>query len=274
MRGTRFEIGPGIVLWRKTLDRAAQEHLVTEIFAHAKQAPFYGPRMPLSGKPFSVEETNFGPLGWISDARGYRYSNTHPEAGRPWPEIPRALIDLWNEATHYRAPPECCLVNLYRSGAKMGLHQDRDEEDFAAPVVSLSLGESCLFRSPPKSLKAVRLDKQGLVLLAAVLNDAGNPVGKCHPRLPQRLFEQAEFQMRMRIHQAGQNRHIAQVPRRPSRFILAHRHNSPTGDRDNSALNRRLIDRHDPASAIGNRFLGLLGSIAHSNLLSARAPSR
>jgi len=146
MRGTRFEIGPGIVLWRKTLDRAAQEHLVAEIFAYTKLAPFYGPRMPLSGKPFSVEETNFGPLGWISDARGYRYSNTHPEAGRPWPEIPRALIDLWNEATHYRAPPECCLVNLYRSGAKMGLHQDRDEEALDAPVLSVSLGDAALFR--------------------------------------------------------------------------------------------------------------------------------
>jgi alkylated DNA repair protein (DNA oxidative demethylase) len=160
MRGIQLEICPGIVLWRTALDRKTQENLVADVFVRAKEAPLYRPRMPLSGKPFSVEETNFGPLGWISDARGYRYSATHPETGQPWPEMPLPLIELWNEATHYRAPPECCLVNLYRGSARMGLHQDRDEEALDAPVLSVSLGDAALFRiggtkrrGPTKSLR-------------------------------------------------------------------------------------------------------------------------
>jgi alkylated DNA repair protein (DNA oxidative demethylase) len=146
MRGTRLEVAPGIVLWRTALDGAAQEELVAKIFACAKHAPFYRPRMPLSGKPFSVEETNFGSLGWVSDERGYRYSETHPYTGEPWPEIPPLLLGVWNAATEYQAPPECCLVNLYRDGAKMGLHQDRDEQALDAPVLSVSLGDAALFR--------------------------------------------------------------------------------------------------------------------------------
>ncbi len=92
--------------------------------------------------------------------RGYRYSAAHPETGRPWPEMPPLLIQLWNELTRYRAPPECCLVNLYRGAARMGLHQDRDEQALDAPVLSVSLGDAALFRiggttrnSPTKSLR-------------------------------------------------------------------------------------------------------------------------
>lgn len=145
-RVPRLEIGPGIALWREALDRAAQESLIAEVFALAEEAPFYKPRMPMSGKPFSVEETNFGPLGWISDQGGYRYAPTHPVTGTPWPSIPDVLLALWSEATGYGAPPECCLVNLYRGGARMGLHQDRDEQALDAPVMSVSLGDEALFR--------------------------------------------------------------------------------------------------------------------------------
>lgn len=156
----RLEIGPGISLWREALDRAAQQSLVADILARAEQAPFYKPRMPKSGKPFSVEETNFGPLGWVSDESGYRYAKTHPVTGAPWPSIPQALLDIWNDTTRYGAPPECCLVNLYRGGARMGLHQDRDEQALDAPVLSVSLGDEALFRiggtsrrDPTKSLR-------------------------------------------------------------------------------------------------------------------------
>src|SRR5438874_1412079 len=103
--------------------------------------------MPGSGKPLSVEMTNFGPLGWVSDqAKGYRYEKLHPVTGEPWPEIPDALLGLWAEATRYPVPPEACLVNLYRSGARMGLHRDQDEAASDAPVLSVSLGDRAVFR--------------------------------------------------------------------------------------------------------------------------------
>jgi alkylated DNA repair protein (DNA oxidative demethylase) len=146
MRGTSVEIGPGIVLWREALDRSEQSALLAEIFTRVEDAPFYRPTMPKSGKPFSVQMTNFGPLGWVSDIGGYRYASTHPVTGKAWPQIPDALRDLWNDATGYPGPPECCLVNLYRDGARMGLHQDRDEPATGAPVLSVSLGDNALFR--------------------------------------------------------------------------------------------------------------------------------
>jgi alkylated DNA repair protein (DNA oxidative demethylase) len=102
--------------------------------------------MPISGKPFSVEETNFGPLGWVSDETGYRYGRVHPISGEPWPQIPPLLLHLWRQMTRYPALPECCLINLYRGAARMGLHQDRDERALEAPVLSVSLGDTAVFR--------------------------------------------------------------------------------------------------------------------------------
>ena len=143
---TPLAIAAGVVLWREKFDRAAQQTLLEEVFSHVMQAPFYRPRMPGSGASFSVEETNFGPLGWFSDRSGYRYVATHPLTGENWPAIPARLLELWSETTGYPAPPECCLVNLYREGARMGLHQDRDEKAADAPVLSVSLGDDAIFR--------------------------------------------------------------------------------------------------------------------------------
>lgn len=143
---TRIDVAPGVVLWPAWFDAAEQVGLAREVFRLAGEAPFYRPRMPRSGKPFSVEETNFGPLGWYSDEQGYRYEATHPETRRPWPAIPAALRNLWRAVAGIVAPPQCCLVNLYRRGARMGLHQDRDEAALDAPVVSASLGDSARFR--------------------------------------------------------------------------------------------------------------------------------
>ena len=142
----KLEIAPGVALWREKLDRTAQETLREEVFSRVEKAPLYRPTMPKSGAPFSVDETKFGPLGWVSDSEGYRYAKTHPVTGEPWPDIPPALLALWDEVTGYPKPPECCLVNLYRAGAKMGLHQDRDEQARDAPVLSVSLGDDALFR--------------------------------------------------------------------------------------------------------------------------------
>jgi DNA oxidative demethylase len=128
------------------LDRSAQERLLAAIRDVIARAPLYTARMPKSGKPMSVRMTNCGPLGWYSDERGYRYQPTHPETGAAWPPIPDMLLAAWRELGGYPHPPEACLINVYGSEARMGLHQDRDEQDFSAPVVSLSLGDTCLFR--------------------------------------------------------------------------------------------------------------------------------
>jgi alkylated DNA repair protein (DNA oxidative demethylase) len=110
-------------------------------------APLYVPRMPRSGKPMTVRMTNCGPLGWVTDAeRGYRYQAMHPETGALWPPIPEILLDTWRLLGGCPRPPEACLINFYAADARLGLHQDKDEQDLAAPVVSLSLGDTCLFR--------------------------------------------------------------------------------------------------------------------------------
>jgi alkylated DNA repair protein (DNA oxidative demethylase) len=139
-------VSPGVVLWPGYFDLAAQQELMSEVLARVAHAPFYRPRMPGSGKYFSVEETNVGPLGWVSDQTGYRYEATHPCTGAPWPEIPESLDCAWRALCEYPPPAECCLVNLYRNGARMGLHQDRDEQATDAPVLSVSLGDRAMFR--------------------------------------------------------------------------------------------------------------------------------
>jgi alkylated DNA repair protein (DNA oxidative demethylase) len=142
----KIEIQPGAFLFSAYYTRAEQQALLGEVLKLEKEAPFYWPVMPKSGKPFSVEETNFGSLGWISAKDGYRYDAVHPATQKPWPAIPDALLSLWKDVAGYAAAPECCLVNLYRTGARMGLHRDSDEGDFDAPVVSVSLGDDALFR--------------------------------------------------------------------------------------------------------------------------------
>jgi alkylated DNA repair protein (DNA oxidative demethylase) len=129
------------------LGHAAQQVLVADIRKVVRAAPLYTPAMPRTGKEMSVRMTNCGSLGWVTDKeRGYRYQPTHPVTGQPWPPIPASLLALWREVASYPHPPEACLVNFYSDTAKMGLHQDRDEADLDAPVVSVSLGDSCLFR--------------------------------------------------------------------------------------------------------------------------------
>ncbi|WP_084572831.1 alpha-ketoglutarate-dependent dioxygenase AlkB family protein [Methylocapsa aurea] len=138
---------PGLAHFPAYLDAAAQRALADDIAAVIAQAPWFTPRMPRSGRPFSVKMTNCGPLGWVSDQDGgYRYQPTHPVTGQAWPAIPARVLDVWREIAQYPHPPEACLINFYDVSARMGLHQDRDEEEFAAPVVSISLGDACVFR--------------------------------------------------------------------------------------------------------------------------------
>lgn len=142
-----LNVAPGVAYWPEFLHPAEQAALLKNVLARAAEAPFYRPTMPGSGKPLSVEMTNFGPLGWITDqSKGYRYEPLHPVTRAPWPEIPVVLLSLWSDATGYPAPPEACLVSLYRAGTSMGLHRDQDEEPKDAPVLSVSLGDTALFR--------------------------------------------------------------------------------------------------------------------------------
>ncbi|WP_420477862.1 alpha-ketoglutarate-dependent dioxygenase AlkB family protein [Brevundimonas sp. FT23028] len=138
----------GFRWWPGALDLAAQTALLAEVLRAIEPSPFYRPVTP-GGRPFSVRMTNLGPLGWVSDRDGYRYQPTHPETGAAWPPMPQGLLDLWNALTGWPEPPDACLVNLYRENAKMGLHQDRDEADLNAPVLSVSLGDTALFRIGP-----------------------------------------------------------------------------------------------------------------------------
>ena len=129
------------------LDRPKQEALVEVIRGVVAKAPLFTPVMPGTGKEMSVRMTNCGSLGWVTDKqRGYRYQPTHPVTGKPWPAMPSQLLDLWNDIAGYEKPPQACIVNFYDDDARMGLHQDRDEQDLAAPVLSISLGNTCLFR--------------------------------------------------------------------------------------------------------------------------------
>jgi alkylated DNA repair protein (DNA oxidative demethylase) len=141
-----FAIVPGVDYFPRFLDRAAQEVLRDDIYAILDQAPLIRPRMPRTGKPFTVRMSNCGPLGWVSDESGYRYQPRHPETGLPWPAIPPRLLEIWFRLAPGAPLPEACLINVYDPEAKMGLHQDRDEAELLAPVASLSLGDGALFR--------------------------------------------------------------------------------------------------------------------------------
>jgi alkylated DNA repair protein (DNA oxidative demethylase) len=145
-----IDVGTGVKLWPGRLSAIEQQDLLAAVMQRVGAAPFYRPTMPKTGKEFSVQMTNFGPLGWVSDAAGgYRYQAHHPISGDAWPDIPDALLSLWSDTTHYGAPPEACLVNLYRNSARMGVHRDADEPAVDAPVLSVSLGDSAVFRFGP-----------------------------------------------------------------------------------------------------------------------------
>ena len=173
-------IAPGVDYFPGFLDRAAQEALREEVQAILVEAPLFRPRMPHTGRPFSVRMSNCGPLGWVSDEGGYRYQPTHPETGRPWPAMPARLLAAFATIAPGAPPPEACLINFYDAGARMGLHQDRDEEELAAPVVSLSLGDTALFRVG--GLRAQRGDP----LLPPRLGRRHVACRRRPPRLPRR----------------------------------------------------------------------------------------
>lgn len=137
---------PGLRLYKAALDRAGQEAVLDDLRAILREAPLFRPTMPRSGKAFSVRMSNCGALGWVSDVSGYRYQAFHPETGQPWPAMPECILGLWRAFAGCALESDACLINFYDENARMGPHQDRDEADFSAPILSVSLGDSCRFR--------------------------------------------------------------------------------------------------------------------------------
>jgi alkylated DNA repair protein (DNA oxidative demethylase) len=192
----------GLRLYPGYLDRSRQSELLAALREVLAAAPLFTPRMPVSGRPFTVRMSNCGPLGWVSDVDGYRYAPSHPETGRRWPPIPAILRGAWQELGGYAEPPEACLINFYGPAAKMGLHQDRDEQDFAAPVVSLSLGDSCLFRIGGRRrgdpTRSFRLHSGDAMILGGGARLAFHGVDRILPGTSTLLAEGGRFNLTLR----------------------------------------------------------------------------
>lgn len=143
-RDAVLSLPSGFTLHDAHLDAADQTAIAADLRAVAEAAPMFHPTTRW-GKQMSVKMTSAGRVGWVSDRRGYRYEPRHP-SGALWPPIPASILAVWRAVSGWDAAPDCCLVNYYGEGAKMGLHQDRDEAAFDAPVVSISLGDPARFR--------------------------------------------------------------------------------------------------------------------------------
>jgi DNA oxidative demethylase len=198
-----FALPDGIKHFPKALDGAAQNSLLLAVRDVVANAPLFTPAMPKTGVEMSVRMTNCGTLGWVTDkANGYRYQATHPVTGQPWPQIPAELMALWEQYSGYTQPPEACLVNFYDADAKMGLHQDRDERDFDAPVLSVSLGDACLFRvgGMKRADKTVsfRLESGDVVVLGGVSRLAFHGVDRIYPNTSQLLKNGGRINLTMR----------------------------------------------------------------------------
>ncbi|MGJ4887324.1 DNA oxidative demethylase AlkB [Bradyrhizobium sp. HKCCYLRH3099] len=143
----REPLAPGAMLLRG-FARPDEVELLAAIEAITVHAPFRRMITP-GGHQMSVAMTNCGPFGWVTDRSGYRYDPVDPESGQPWPAMPRLLRELAENAAREAGfpgfAPDACLINRYEPGAKMSLHQDRDERDLGEPIVSVSLGLPATF---------------------------------------------------------------------------------------------------------------------------------
>jgi len=207
----------GFRLYPGYFDRPGQVELLAAVREVLQTAPLFTPRMPKSGRAFSVRMSNCGPLGWVSDESGYRYQASHPETGRPWPPIPPALMALWSALARFRDPPEACLINSYGAHAKMGLHQDRDELEFDAPVISISLGDSCLFRVGGRKrgdpTRSVRLSSGDVLVLGGASRLAFHGVDRIYPGTSSLLPEGGRINLTLRrVTSSGSDPRTDQMP--------------------------------------------------------------
>lgn len=179
-----------------------QLELIEAIRQIIAQAPLFHPTMPRTGKPFSVQMTNAGTLGWVSDISGYRYQDRHPETAEPWPPLPAMLSTLWRDVADWPGDPEACLINYYGRGTRMGSHVDRDENDFSAPVVSVSLGDDAVFhvgglrRSDPKTRIVLR--SGDVAVLGGSARKAYHGIDRIIPGSSDLLTEGGRFNLTLR----------------------------------------------------------------------------
>lgn len=134
----------GVAVYQGWLSAEDQAAMLAELREVAREAPPFSPETPY-GRKMSVQMTSAGTCGWYSDRRGYRYAEKHP-SGAAWPPVPPSVLAVWQALATDLRDPDCCLINFYGEGARMGMHQDRDEADFSWPVLSISLGDDALFR--------------------------------------------------------------------------------------------------------------------------------
>jgi len=177
------QLPDGFAYYPEYFDRPAQVDLLAHVTEAVRgDAPFFQGRMPRTGQPISVAGSNFGPLGWVADIKGYRYEALHPKTGKAWPAMPKMLLDIWDDLTNHPAPPEACLINWYREGNKMGMHVDRDEHDLGAPIVSISLGDPARYRlgGPKRGGKthALKLSSGDVVVLAGAARQCYHGIDK------------------------------------------------------------------------------------------------
>lgn len=181
---------PGCAHRPGRLAQTEQTALLAAVETCLTQAPLMRPMAPW-GKPLSVSMSNAGRLGWVTDRSGYRYQPTHPETGRPWPPIPTQLLTLWRSEAGVGGDPDCCLINHYPPGSRLGLHRDDTEAEWDHPVLSVSLGDAATFRigglkrsDPSRSLT---LESGDMFLLAGPGRLAYHGIDRIKRRAPNLL---------------------------------------------------------------------------------------
>lgn len=191
----------GVRVLREFLEPDEQRVLVGDIRDIVRQAPLFRPETK-RGKAMSVRMTSAGRLGWVSDRRGYRYEDSHPGGG-DWPAIPGSVLGVWRAVSGVSRDPDCCLVNFYDGSARMGLHQDRDERDFAMPVVSISLGDDALFRVGGQTrggpTKSIWLSSGDVAVMAGPARLAYHGIDRIRPGSSELLPKGGRINLTLRV---------------------------------------------------------------------------
>lgn len=183
LRPQTEEIREGVVLLRAY---CSTPDLLKALKQVLSAAPLRHMSTP-GGRKMSVAITNCGSVGWVSDCSGYRYTTHDPLSKKAWPVMPELLFELAKNAAFQvgftEFEPDCCLINRYQTNASMGAHQDRDEQSFAHPIVSVSLGASAIFKlyGNKRGGRAlnIRLDDGDVLVFGGASRLAFHGVGKC-----------------------------------------------------------------------------------------------
>lgn len=191
----------GFEIYKNYLDSNMQQIALEAVRGIERSAPLFRPVTP-RGQPMSVRMTAAGDFGWITDRKGYRYEPNHPD-GRPWPMIPKSIMEIWENLSGAHRRPECCLVNYYGEGARMGLHQDKDEASFDWPVVSVSLGDDGLFRmggdTRSGKTQSVWLNSGDVVVMGGEARQAFHGVDRIRFKSSQLLEKGGRLNLTLRV---------------------------------------------------------------------------